>query len=68
MNCNPPREIDARKPAALPVEKARILKRRRLNMGDSVQVSMMKNAVRKTTPTTKQASTFGEVQPIEWEP
>ena len=34
MNCNPPREMAARKPAALPVEKARILKSRRLNIGD----------------------------------
>jgi len=49
MNCRPPREIAARNPAVLPVEKARILKSRRLNIGDSTRFSMMKNATRNTT-------------------
>src|ERR1700722_5750890 len=65
-NCRPPRETAAKNPAALPVENARILKSRRLNIGDVTRFSMMKNAMRKAAPMTKAVSTRGDVNPIEW--
>ncbi len=64
MNCKPPLEIAARKPAALPVENARILKSRKLNIGDATRRSIVKKATRNTTPMMKAARTLGDVHPI----
>ena len=68
MNCNPPRAIDASKPARLPALNALIRNRPIANIGWSIRVSTTVNATNSAPPPMSPASTQGLSQPMSLPP
>src|SRR5215475_11345372 len=68
MNCNPPRPIEASRPARLAPAKVGFLNSPMRNIGSATFVSTTQNTTSSATPPMRPASTQGFVQPVEWPP